>query len=127
MRWVRANLRYGSWCALLAVAIHIAVSFGHAHRIDAFRQIGLLSQGAPVTQGHPTGDPPGAPTTPLGLALDYCAVCVVINMGASMLPAEAPASTGPAIFSQIRFARAPDDAIAPSGRFLFRARGPPVA
>src|SRR6266851_2146297 len=113
MRWVRTNLRYGSWCALLAVAIHIVVSFGHAHRIDAFRQ--LWPQAAAGIQGQSAVEPDGPASQPIGLAFEYCAICAVINMGASMVPAEAPASTAPTIIGRVSFSPRPDTATRSSG------------
>jgi hypothetical protein len=126
MPWVRTNLRYGSWCALLAVAIHIVVSFGHAHRIDAFRQSGFLTQTAGI-DGPSAVEPGGPGSKPIGLAFEYCAICAVINMGASMMPAETPASAAPAIISQVRFSRRDDIATWASGHLLFQARAPPSA
>jgi hypothetical protein len=127
MRRVRANLRYGSWCALFAVAIHIIVSFGHAHRIDAFRQGEFLPRAAAVINGQSAIDPGDPASKPIGLAFEYCAICAVINMGASMVPAEAPASAVPAIVSQVRFAPRADSGIRASGHLLFQARAPPFA
>jgi hypothetical protein len=34
MRWFRDNIRQGSWAALIALAINLALSFGHVHAID---------------------------------------------------------------------------------------------
>src|SRR5262245_56438932 len=31
MGWIRSNLRFGAWCALLALAIQLVLSFGHVH------------------------------------------------------------------------------------------------
>jgi len=125
MRWVRTNLRFGSWCALLAVAIHVAVSFGHAHRIDAFRQ--FLPQAAAGIDSQSAVEPDGPASKPIGPAFEYCAVCAVIKMGASMVPAEAPASTAPTIIGRVPFSPHADAATRPWGHFLFQARAPPVA
>src|SRR5258708_38269921 len=95
MRWVRTNIRFGSWCALLAVAIHIAVSFGHAHRVDPLRQGGFLPPAVAGAQDQSATEPNGPTSKPIGLAFDYCAICVVINMGASMMPPSARASSVP--------------------------------
>jgi hypothetical protein len=34
MTWVRRRLRFGSWLALVALAIQLALSFGHIHAED---------------------------------------------------------------------------------------------
>jgi len=127
MRWVRTNLRYGSWCALLAVAIQIIVSFGHAHRIDGFRQGGLVPHAALRIHGQAALDPGDQTPKPIGLALDYCAICVVIKMGAATMPAEAPASGVPVVVSQIQFSSHADAATWTFGHLLFQARAPPSA
>src|SRR5215475_640205 len=103
MRWVRSNLRCGSWCALLAMAIQIIVSFGHAHRIEGFRQGTLLPQATPGIHSQLAFDPEGQAPNPVGPVFDYCAICVVLNMGASMMPAEAPASSAPVVTSKVHF------------------------
>jgi len=127
MRWVRTNLRHGAWCALLAMAIQIVVSFGHAHRIEGFRQGAFLLQAAAGIDNQSTNDSGDPASMPGRLVLDYCAICVVINMGASVIPADAPASGAPVDASKIQFL--PDAEAAPSalGRLLFQARAPPSA
>jgi hypothetical protein len=127
MRWVRTNLRYGSWCALLALAIQIIVSFGHAHRVEGFRQGDLLSQAAAGIHRQ-SAIAPGDPTSkPIGLAFEYCAICVVINMGASTMPAQAPASGVPVVVSRVRFSPLAEAATWTFGHLLFQARAPPFA
>ena len=91
MRWVRTNRRSGAWWALLAMAIQIIVSFGHAHRIEGFRQGALSPQATAGIYNQLTDDPGDPASKPVRLGFDYCAICVVINMGASMMPADAPA------------------------------------
>jgi hypothetical protein len=127
MRWVRTNLRYGSWCALLALSIHIVVSFGHAHRIDAGRRGGILPELAAATHSQSATEPGSPASTPIGPAFEYCAICAVINMGASMMPAEAPASGAPAIIGHARFSPRSDAATYTVAHLLFQARAPPSA
>jgi hypothetical protein len=125
MQWVRKNVRYGSWCALLAVMIHFAVSFGHAHRIDPLRQGMLFPQAGAYTQS--VTEPDGRTSKPVGLAFDYCAICVVINLGASMMAASAPVSTGPATVNTLRYSRHADAPQWALAHPFFRARAPPFA
>jgi hypothetical protein len=127
MRWVRTNLRYGSWCALLAVAIQIVVSFGHAHRIEGFRQGELLPQAAAGIHSQSAIEPGDPASKPIGLPFEYCAICVVINMGASTMPAEAPASVVPVVVSRVRFSAHAEAAPWRFGHLLFQARAPPFA
>jgi len=127
MRWVRTNRRYGSWCALLALAVQLIVSFGHMHRTDAFRLAGFLSAATTSTSGQSGADEQAPPSKPIGSAFDFCAICVVVKMGASILPAQAPVSFAPAIVSQIHFLPRADAATGGSAHRPFEARGPPFA
>jgi hypothetical protein len=127
MRWVRTNLRRGAWCALLAMAIQIVVSFGHAHRIEGFRQGAFLLQATAGIHNQSPNDSSDPASKPGGLVVDYCAICVVIKMGASMIPADAPASGVPVDASTIQFLPHPEAAPSALGRLLFQARAPPSA
>jgi hypothetical protein len=135
MRWVRTNLRFGSWCAVLAMAVQLMVAFGHVHRTDAFRQVGFqvgfqaafLPPATAATHGQSTTDDQAPPSKPIGSALDFCAICVVAKMGATMLLAQAPAAFPPAIVSQIHFAPRAQAALGKSPHRPFEARGPPFA
>lgn len=125
MRWVRTNRQYGSWCALLAIAIQIVVSFGHAHRIEGFRPGELWPQAAAGVHDQSQVQPGDPASKPVGRAIDYCAICVAINMGASAMPAEAPTSGIPIVVDQIRFSPHTESATWTLGHLLFQARAPP--
>src|SRR6266446_3408412 len=127
MRWVRTNRRCGAWWALLAMAIQIIVSFGHAHRIEGFRQGALVPQAAAGTINQLANDPGDPASKPVRPVFDYCAICVVINMGASMMPADAPASGAPVDVSKVQFSPHAEAAPSPLGHLLFQARAPPSA
>src|SRR5260370_40777193 len=102
MEGVRTNRRFGAWCALAAIALQIILSFGHAHRIVGFRSGALLQAAAADAQTTVERTDP-APKAP-ALAFEYCAICVVIKMGASSVPPEAPASGVPVIAGGAQFA-----------------------
>jgi len=127
MRWIRTNRRHGAWCALLAMAIQIIVSFGHAHGIEGFRQGALLPQATAGIHNQLTDDPGDPTSKPVRLVFDYCAICVVINMGASMMPADAPASGAPVDVSTVQFLPQAEAAPSTLGHLLFQARAPPSA
>jgi hypothetical protein len=109
------------------VAIQLGVSFGHVHRIDPLRQAGLWSQAASTTDSQSATDESTPASKPVGSAFEFCALCVVVKMGAAMMPAQAPASFGPAIISQIQFLPRADAAPPGSPHRSFEARGPPFA
>src|SRR5262252_8903807 len=125
MRWIRTNRRHGAWCALLAMAIQIIVSFGHAHGIEGFRQGPFLPQATAGNHNQLANDPDDPSSKPVRLAFDHCAICEVVNMGASVMPADAPRSGVPVDIAQVQFS--PNTEAVPStlGHRLFQARAPP--
>src|SRR5262249_3160536 len=127
MRWVRTNRRHGAWCALLAMAIQIIVSFGHAHRIEGFRPGALFPQATPGIHNPLTNAPDDPSSKPVRLSFDHWAICEVVNMGASVMPADVPRSGVPVDVSQVRFSFHAEAAPSTFGHLLFRARAPPSA
>ena len=109
------------------MAIQIIVSFGHAHRIEGFRQGALLPQATAGIHSQLSVEPDGKAPKPIGLVFDFCAICVVINMGASTMPADAPASGVPVDVSKVQFLPHADAAPWTLGHLLFQARAPPFA
>jgi len=109
------------------MAIQIIVPFGHAHRIEGFRQGALVPQAAAGTINQLANDPGDPASKPVRPVFDYCAICVVINMGASMMPADAPASGAPVDVSKVQFSPHAEAAPSPLGHLLFQARAPPSA
>lgn len=137
------NRRIGAWCGLLAIALQILLSFGHAHRIGlpargplpleaviAAPQDGKVQDGKVQTAGrgervlHRAALEVAEPAVAPGLAFEYCAVCaLLIEMNASA--ADAPASTVPTAAARVRFAPRAEAAASASARLLFEARAPP--
>lgn len=124
MQWVRSNRRFGAWCALAAIALQIVLTFGHAHRIEELRPAGLFRSAAAAVQMVVEREPA---QLPVGPAVEYCAVCTVINMAAASIPPEAPAAGVPALAGEVRFAPAADAVVRTAVRRLFQARAPPAA
>ena len=88
MRWFRANRIFGGRLALFALAVQLALSFGHIHREDIFgygtasatpshrRPLVMRSRARPIASpGHPD---------------DYCAICATIFLLSSSFVAAAP-------------------------------------
>jgi hypothetical protein len=124
MRWVRANLRFGAWCALLALAMQFALSFGHVHLPGTNKGTSALL----VQLLAPSTTAPGDPAKPLKqIAHDQCAVCASIQLAASVPPAAAPSIELPADPSPAWLAVNTDPALAASPHDSFRARAPPQA
>ena len=109
------------------MAIQIIVSLGHAHGIEGFRQGALFPQAAGGIHKQLTNDSGDPTSKPVRLAIDHCAICEVVNMGASVMPADAPTSGVPVDITQVQFSpytKAPPSA---SGHLFFQARAPPSA
>jgi DUF2946 family protein len=107
----------------VAIAIQIIASFGHAHRLGGF---GAAQAAAGIHVQSALEAPDPAPK-PIGFPFEYCAICVVADMSASMMPARAPASEAPAAVGKIRFSPDAQSAPRPWAYLLFQARAPPSA
>jgi len=122
MRWFRNNVRHGSWLALVAIAINLALSFGHVHVSGQAPVRGLIAAAIGATD-H--GKPTGHPDSPLGDHL--CPICL-----ATSAIANAMASTPPAIPLQLDVTVV-DRPIAivrlavALPRAAFQSRGPPLS
>jgi len=129
MRWVRSNIRPGSCCALFALAIQFALSFGHVHRAEFPWVSGRATPSALTTvAASVTGSVAAAgPAKPIGLASDYCAICAVMVLANSVRPAAAPSSPLPAGNIGVRFRVQAEVFSATFPHRLFQARAPPLA
>src|ERR1700674_2778559 len=124
MRWVRSNVRFGSGGALVALAIQFIVLFGHAHRAEiawpsASSPLSVLSADVPSAA---LPDTPSAPLKPVGFAFDYCAICAVMNLAASVVPAAAPGLPVPVVINRVQFWTILDVSLAELPHILFQAR-----
>jgi hypothetical protein len=109
------------------MAIQIIVSLGHAHGIEGFRQGAVSPQANVGIHNQLTKDPGDPSSKPVRPAFDHCAICEVVNMGASVMPADAPRSGVPVDITQVQFSSHAEAAPPTSAHFLFQARAPPSA
>jgi len=121
MHWFRSRVRFGSCIALFALALGLVLTFGHVH-LDGLGGHSstriVASAGAAAPAGN---DVPGD-------ADDYCALCALVNLAGTLVPAAAAALPLPVVFAQwrppslaLRFA---SPSLPPSP---FAARAPPLA
>jgi hypothetical protein len=124
MLWFRKHLRHGSWLALVALAINIALAFGHVHTPD-----GTVSEGqvASIAASDVT-DSGQSPKHPAKHHADY--LCPICMAAAAMGNALAPVPPG----LSIEFADATIDHSIDHVRLLpkpahigFLSRGPPIS
>jgi hypothetical protein len=118
MRWFRTNVRVGAWCALVAMALQLALTFGHVH--------GRTPASSWLTAQVPAG-PTDGPRVPLKPLIDHCATCAVIHLAgagvppaALSLPLQRPVTAGRLTFSVTSEPTSSKPA-------RVRARGPPLA
>jgi hypothetical protein len=125
MRWFRSN-SFGSWCALIALALQLVVSFGHVHRGGKTWALGF-SLLAATTAGAATAPTAAPAPKPVDVSFDYCGICTVINLAGTLVPPATPALPGPSVVSRARLWAHVDLATGPRRHFIFEARAPPQA
>lgn len=116
MRAVRAHLRGGAIVALLALALQLALSFGHSHPVAA-PSAGIAT--ASVVS-HSQGGPDG-------IASDECDICATIALAGSVVHAEAPVLPVPAAFAPAPSPRRATAAVRTATFVAFNSRAPPSA
>jgi hypothetical protein len=117
MRVFRSKV--GLWCALLALAAQLALSFGHVHWRGSTSASLLLPQA-----GSPVADAPTTPALPAGLTVDACAVCTLAGLGGVAPSAPAlPLPAAPRVLSRISI----DQPTTAAPHRLFQSRAPPQA
>ena len=129
MRWVRSNVRFGAWCALLALAVQLALSFGHVHIATVGSTKSALAAGWTTQPSVPPADAPAAPAkhAPMGIAHDQCAICTVVQLAGAALPAATAALPLPQVSSQAWLGTSVEFVLAASPHYSFQARAPPQA
>src|SRR5437867_1446129 len=110
MCWFRANVRFGSWCALFALTIQLALSFGHLHRHGIVWRSGTSPLSVLWSSRPPAAvpDAPAVPADPTGIAFEHCAICAIINLAGSIVPAAPPALPLPTVIKRIRLGESVD-------------------
>lgn len=127
MNWFRSNARSCTRLALFALAVQMAVSFGHMHRDD----LGLPP--FPATDQKPvafnSAHTPAAPVNqdPQPASDDYCPICASVALLATGMPALPPVLVAPTAIHRawpsVAFTQVHSRQIALS----FQARAPPDA
>src|ERR1700686_3018078 len=97
MRWIRLHVRFGSCFALFALVIQFLVTFGHMHCAESTWRSTFLPRNSLTIDISSAAFPDTfPPSKPVGIAFDYCAICAVMNLAASIVPAAAPGLRVPA-------------------------------
>ena len=126
MDWFRSRARSGACLALFALAVQLAVSFGHVH-LDgaAFGRSPALERGE-ATAVATTAPDPGSSEIP-ALADDCCVVCALIHLAGTLVTAAAPPLPLPIRCGRLRLAAPVAFDLTGAPLALFEARAPPIA
>ncbi len=123
MRGVRRHRRHGAVLALIALALQIAVAFGHVH-LPALAQNphAISTQRAALadTKSHAPAQIPVDND-------DYCAICASIFLAASAFAPVPPQLLVPANFQRVEHCCHAASPLVESLRLAFRSRAPPAA
>ena len=121
MRWFRRHGQFGSWCALVALAVQLVLSFGHLHIVGSAAAAAALAQAAESTSTSPE-----APANPVKHVADYCTICASIHL-AGLLTTEPSSVLAPHPSGAVRLTVGIETI--PSAHFglPFSARAPPLA
>ena len=121
-RWVRRYRRWGACAALFALALQLALSFGHVHldgvpgsnpALAAISASPADDVGAPSNSDHHPG------------TQDFCAICAAIGLASSLVLPQ-PAQLALPVTDTQKWPRQYQAALAARDpHFLFQARAPP--
>jgi Protein of unknown function (DUF2946) len=129
MGWFRSRSRWGSYLALFALVVQLALSFGHVHLEGGTPISGHASTllGVhPSTASAAAVDPAGKETP--ALADDCCPICTLIHLAGALVPATTPTVSRLAVFDRVPFAAAVEfDLTRPHYHSPLGARAPPLA
>jgi hypothetical protein len=133
MRRLRSRSKWGSWLALFALALQLALTFGHVHldrlaglsseKFTSAGKVTVAAADASSTAQSTTVDPGGRDHR----ADDRCPICTLIHLAGALVLAEPPSLPLPDIS-----VRGPSEPLLafdfPSPqRAQFAARAPPTA
>jgi hypothetical protein len=127
MKWFRANIKHGSRLALLALALQVALSFGHFHA--AARAAPAIQSGLSyilTTAGEPTQQPASDPDSDRKQS-DPCAICAVIALANAVLVATPPLLLLPQAIEFFYLTTDAGFAHLNSAYPAFQSRAPPVS
>jgi len=126
MRLIRSNLRGLARLALFALAVQLAVTFGHVHLHGFKLAAAPEAQPAAADQAALSAKADGKSQQSQGAGDFDCPICALIQLASSSAPSVAPPLPVPALLGGtiLQTREAPDFFASPS--FAFQARGPPA-
>jgi hypothetical protein len=129
MRWVRSRQQVGAWCALFALTVQLVLSFGHVHVTGTGTGSARTAGTILADNAAPAPDAPAVPAKQKlpKLADDFCAICSLMNLASSVLPATAPGLPLPLLATKVQITTRLEIARAAPPSIVFQARAPPQA
>jgi hypothetical protein len=126
MDWIRSKIRPCARLALFALAIQMAVSFGHVHRDDLGLPPFPTSDRTQLASNsaHPPAVPADQDHYPA--PDDYCPICASMALVATALPSLPPVLIAPEPIRHIWPVETPVQAVSTQVTLSFQARAPPV-
>jgi len=123
MRWARTRQRCANWLALAAMALQLALSFGHVHLeklANSSVVTSVAAPKAPSSQQNPA-------QRPANEADDFCAICAAIHLASTSFLPDAPLLPVPfAARTMEHFGFSTFIFVSPQ-RAAFQSRAPPLA
>jgi hypothetical protein len=127
MRWIRSNIRGLTGFALFALAVQVAVTFGHVH-LDgltlAAARTAPASAADHATTALAKADSKGR--QPHGTTDTDCPICALIQLASSSPPSVAPPLPIPAKIGGTILQTREGPVFTASPTLAFQARGPPA-
>ena len=123
MGWVRRHRRHGAVLALIALALQIAVAFGHVHLPALAQNLHATSVQRAALANTKSHAPAQIPAD----SDDYCAICASIFLASSAFTPAPPQLLVPANFQRVEHCFNAACPHAESLRLAFRSRAPPAA
>ena len=117
MRWFRSSRRPWGWVALWALALQLALSFGHVHG---------TRDDHPAAAQTTTADA-GNVSTGDTSDTDYCATCAILALLTGAQTASAPVFVRPMAPVSVEITVAPEAPRLGASRTAFRSRAPPLS
>jgi hypothetical protein len=124
MQWWRSRRQIGSYVALFALCLQLALSFAHIHTED-FSSPAAGSSSSSARAGVEAGDPQQGHEG--GVAHDDCVICASIFLAGTAVPASPPALATPVDFGAPPFEGVMSADIRLVRYVSFRTRAPPFA
>ena len=123
MGWVHRHKHRGAVLALIALALQIALTFGHVH----LRGLSGNSHAVAAEQARRAHTPQQAPARNPGDDDDYCAICASIFLASSAFAPAPPQVVVSANFQRVEHYFNVASTVVESQRLAFRSRAPPAA